>query len=242
MGGIFDLLVNIGAFFFYFFVDYSMYLSIVTRLFTIDPSRGKQRVDFGYEDDKRSNKQLLQTAKDRLKERASITKKPWDLFVLNLEHFVSRLCTCRDSKFGRIIGQGTRSIRRELDIFRWLKTQREVQATIDTLTTFEQRRLIKHQVKAGLFVSNQDKNDKGGKRGKGGKGGKGGSDDGEYTEDNGSSSDEDFHFIEQQLKDGKELGDMDRKLLQGIIMPPHNDRKRHDKETEKERNARRARE
>ncbi len=49
--------------------------------------------------------------------------------------------------------QGRGTIRRELDIFHFLKNQRNFEATLNSLTTFEQRRLIKQQVRAGLLVA-----------------------------------------------------------------------------------------
>jgi hypothetical protein len=45
---------------------------------------------------------------------------------------------------------------RDLNLMKWLKQQREVLAAIWALTTPHERRLIKHQVKAGLLVAPLD--------------------------------------------------------------------------------------
>lgn len=75
---------------------------------------------------------------------------------------------------------------------------KEISVTMDMLTSFEQRRLIKHQVKSGLYVSPFDKKNK---KKKGDKDGY--SDDEEWNSDkNDSSSDEDFAYLEKQLQGG----------------------------------------
>jgi hypothetical protein len=48
---------------------------------------------------------------------------------------------------------GKQSIKKELDLFYYLKKSRRIQATMLAITTPEQRRLIKQQVKAGLYVA-----------------------------------------------------------------------------------------
>ena len=63
------------------------------------------------------------------------------------------MCGCRSNNFFRSFEQGKAIVRRELDLFYYLKHQRLIQATLLAITTHEQRRLIKQQVKTGLFVA-----------------------------------------------------------------------------------------
>jgi len=55
-----------------------------------------------------------------------------------------------------VLTQGKRSIYRDLNLMNFLKKQRELQAAMWALTTPETRRLIGHQVKAGLLVAPLD--------------------------------------------------------------------------------------
>ena len=52
-------------------------------------------------------------------------------------------CCCRDTRFAKSIKLGRGIIRRELDLFHFLQNQRSFGASINALTTFDQRRLIK---------------------------------------------------------------------------------------------------
>ena len=78
------------------------YLSLIVRLFKVDPSKGKApRAPDEVEQDLPQD--LIDKARKRLKERVPITKNPCSLFLLNLEALMSRIFTCRYSKFGRIL-------------------------------------------------------------------------------------------------------------------------------------------
>ena len=79
-------------------------------------------------------------------------------------------------------------------MFNFLRNQREIQATLLALTTHNQRRLIKQQVRAGLLVA-PVKDDTKGKAGET-RGGKLWDSDDEET-----SSEEDFDFVQQQFDD-----------------------------------------
>jgi len=88
--------------------------------------------------------------------------------------------------------------------------------------------LIKQQVKAGLLVApfadkNGDNDGDGKNRGKGGKGGK----HGKYwdSSDEETSSEEDFNFLEDKLKNKQDLSPEELRLLRGVLQPPFKDRK-----------------
>ena len=119
--------------------------------------------------------------------------------------------------------QGTQTIRKELNLFSFLKNQRLIMCTLNSITTFEQRRLIKQQVKAGLLVAPVDQGKK--KGAEAGYGKKKGSKKLWDSEDEETSSDEDFNFLEERLKKNKQLSTEDMRYLRGILQPPFKDRK-----------------
>lgn len=209
-------------FFAWLWMPWFTYFSVIVRLFKVDPSKGQMPRD-PTAVEKAEPADLLKQAKERIKSRVPITQNPCSLAVLNFEALISQIFTCRHSKFGRILEQGTHCIRKELDLFNFLKKMKEIQATMEAVTTFEQRRLIKQQVKAGLLVApvdtgkNKDADGKDGKK-KGNKKLWGSSD--EET-----SSEEDLNFLEERLKKHKDLAPADMKFLRGIIQPPFKDRK-----------------
>jgi len=86
------------------------------------------------------------------------------------------------------------------------------------LTTFDQRRLIKQQVRAGLLVApiaantkfRDDKKSKGKLWDSG---------------DEESSSEEDFKFISERIRATGELDEQTMKLLRGVVHEPYKERK-----------------
>ena len=193
------------------------YFSVIVRLFRVDPSKGKIPRDPTLVE-KAEPDQLLAAAKARVKERVPLTQNECSLAVLNFEALVTKIFTCRHSKFGRILEQGTTHIRRELDLFNFLKQQRQIMATLDCITTFEQRRMIRQQVKAGLLVAPMTGGAKDGGKGKGkGKDGKRGASKLWNSDDESTSSDEDFNFLEERLKNKKILSPEDMKFLRGVV-------------------------
>lgn len=102
-------------------------------------------------------------------------------------------CCCRDTKFNKSVKQGRGVIRRELDLFKFLANQRKYEATMNAMTTYDQRRLIKQQVRAGLLVAPV----KGGSKYKDAK-----KDSKKLwdSEDEETSSDEDFHWLQVRLR------------------------------------------
>lgn len=66
-----------------------------------------------------------------------MTRNKCDIKILSCEALVTKAFTCRPSKFGRMLEQGTATIRRELNLFKFLKKMREIEATLYCITTFE---------------------------------------------------------------------------------------------------------
>ena len=99
---------------------------------------------------------------------------------------------------------------------------RYIDATLYAITSFEQRRLIKQQVKAGLLVAPMtgDKDKDSGQSDKGKKSGKLWDSSDEET-----SSEEDFNWLEEKIKNKKDLNEEEKRLLKGILQPPFKDRK-----------------
>lgn len=147
-----------------------------------------------------------------MKDRRPLTKSNCDLFSLVTKLLLHKaFCCCRNNKFGNILKQGRGTINRELDIFHFLKNQRNQEATLNSLTTYEQRRLIKQQVRAGLLVAPV----------KGGVTKKNRRDAGKLWDsgDEETSSGEDFNFLKQKIQTAKdgELDDETMKLMRGVI-------------------------
>lgn len=125
-------------------------------------------------------------------------------------------CCCRSTKFARSIEQGKGMIRRELDLFNFLTNQRKYEANLQALTTFDQRRLIKQQVRAGLLVA-PIKSKNTGRR-----------NDAKLwdSEDEETSSDEDFHWLTKRLHEEEgQLDDETMRLLRGVVTQFYKDRK-----------------
>jgi hypothetical protein len=114
------VLLSLARYFAYLWMPWITYLSVIVRLFRVDPSKGKMPRD-PLAVEKATPGDLLNQAKNRIKERVPITKSSCDLILLNLEALVRKIFTCRTSKFGMILNQGRSQIRRELNLFRFLK-------------------------------------------------------------------------------------------------------------------------
>lgn len=122
-GGLFFVMCFVLRWFFGLFMPWFMELSIILRMFKVDPSKGKRPRDYNLDDT--NPREMIEKAKERLKERVPITQKCCSLCLLIFEKFIARLC-CINSKFGRIVNQGSRTIKRELNLFNFLKNQREI--------------------------------------------------------------------------------------------------------------------
>jgi len=91
-----------GAF---LFMPWITYLSIIIRLFRVDPGKGKQPRD-PLAVERANPADLLLMAQRRLHERTPLTKGKCDLILLNSEALVRRIFTCQTNKFGKILNQG----------------------------------------------------------------------------------------------------------------------------------------
>ena len=78
------------------------YLSVIIRLFRVDPSKGKMPRD-PMAVEKATPKDLLAQARERVKERVPLTRNSCSLLLLNAEALVRKIFTCRTSKFGMIL-------------------------------------------------------------------------------------------------------------------------------------------
>ena len=107
-------------------------------------------------------------------------------------------------------------IRRELDLFTFIQNQRNYEATLNALTTFDQRRLIKQQVRAGLFIAPVKSGSKYSKKSNAKLW---------DSEDEDTSSEEDLHWLQKKLHEDGDLDDESKRLLQGILTQNYKDRK-----------------
>lgn len=105
-----------------------------------------------------------------------------------------------------------------------MKNQKEYEATINALTTFEQRRLINQQVRAGLLVAPIKSESKARSNRK---------DKGKLWDsgDEETSSDEDFNFLTQKIRETGTLDAETMKLLRGVIVEPYKERKHPERYT-----------
>lgn len=118
-GGVFVVCYCIIRFFAWLFMPWFTYMSVIIRLFKIDASKGRMPRD-PTAIDETEPKELVENAKKRIKERVAMNKNPCDIKVLSCEALIVKAFTCRPSKFGRMLEQGTASIRRELNLFKFL--------------------------------------------------------------------------------------------------------------------------
>lgn len=150
---------------------------------------------------------------------------------------VVRLLTCGMNRWSRIMNLGINQIRGELDIFNYLRGLRLTKATVNALTSFNQRRLLMAQVETSFLLQpfkkedDEDGKKRGGKHG--GKRRRRGGDLGD-GESSSEESEEDFAFLDQELKDNRELDEVSQRLLAGIIQAPARKYKREDKLTKEE--------
>ena len=114
--------------------------------------------------------------------------------------------------------------------------------TINALTTFNQRRLLMHQVETSFLLKpysgkHEDEEDKDKKRLAEARRAKSSRKKQRILDD--TSSEEDFFFLEKALNETNELDEVDQRLLMGIIQAPPKEKKRWDKEDPEEARRRR---
>ena len=105
---------------------------------------------------------------------------------------------------------------------------------MNALTTFNQRRLLEHQVETSFLLTPfKKKHDPDADKRKAKEQARRAAADRKkkkaiFSSD--ESSEEDFFFLEKQLKETNELDEVDQRLLMGIVQAPPKDKKRWDKE------------
>ena len=119
-------------------------------------------------------------------------------------------------------------------MYNYMQKIRMLQGTINALTTFNQRRLLMHQVETSFllkpYAKKHEDDEDGAKKKKSEKRAKASGKKKRILDSEDESSEEDFFFLEKALKDSAELDEVDRRLLVGIVQAPPKEKKRWDKE------------
>ena len=184
-------------------------------------------------------KVLLAEARTVAKKRVNMTQSCCDGFILVFEAVLGTIL-CKATKFGKILAQGRKEIQEEFNVYNYMQKLRLLQGTVNALTTFNQRRLLEHQVETSFllkpFQSKQDPNGKSDKEKKKEEARRAASarKKGKIIHSSDESSEEDFFFLEKILKESNELDEVDQRLLMGIVQAPPKEKKRWDKEDPEE--------
>ena len=64
-----------------------------------------------------------------------MTRSSCDRFVMIFEGIVA-VITCKATKFGKILAQGKREVRNDLNVYNIMQRMRMLEGTINALTTF----------------------------------------------------------------------------------------------------------
>ena len=155
IGGFFALLLAVFTYIFSLFMPWLMHLEIIQGLFRVDPSKGKKPMSKSKLKERRKE-ELLKDARNSMKRRVKITHGCCDRVILAIESSV-KWCTCSKTKFSRIVHEGMDQVTRDMDIYNHLKKLRLIQATVNALTTFNQRRLLTHQVETSFLLTPHQK-------------------------------------------------------------------------------------
>ena len=167
-----------------------------------------------------------------------MTRSACDRFVLLAEALLGTIL-CKATKFGKILAEGKREVKTDLNVYNYMQKLRLLQGTVNALTTFNQRRLLEHQVETSFLLKPYsskhdpdaaaiDKKKKEDEKKKAQLQKK------KFVDSESASSEEDFYFLEQALKEAAELDPVDQRLLMGIIQAPPKEKKRWDKEDPEE--------
>ena len=149
-GGVYIILTAVVGFCFSCIVPYLMHLHIIRNLFKVDNNHGKKRQSTLKLKNK-SHDGLVREAKAAHKGRIKLTTNACDSFMLIFESFI-RVFTCGQNRWSRIVGEGILQIKGELDIFNYMRRLRMTQATVNALTTYNQRRLLAAQVETSFLL------------------------------------------------------------------------------------------
>ena len=99
----------------------------------------------------RRPEELIEEARKSMRNRTKITNSGCDQFLLVWETLIQKVF-CFRTKFSRIVKDGKQQIDDELDIYNYMQRLRLTQATVNALTTFNQRRLLTHQVETSFLI------------------------------------------------------------------------------------------
>ena len=222
-------------------MPYLLYLSIIRSLFKVDNNdftkpQSQARLH------NKPHDELLKEAKQAHKKRVKLTNNCFDQLMLIFESVI-RVLTCGRNKWSRIVKAGVKEIKDELNIFNYMRKLRLIISTVNALTTFNQRRLLEAQVESSFLLKPFAVEAADAEKDKKLKGGKGSASKRKRKQNLGESSSEesveDFEFLEQELNETRELDEMTRKLLNGIIQVPPKDKKRLDRMSREEMRERR---
>lgn len=118
-------------------------ISLILRLFQMDPNKGKTPRDPLLEE-KATSAELIKMAKQKVKARRQLPRSTEEVFMRVSDHFFQTIFYCCKRRTGveASLLQAERMVSREMDVYNFLKNSRQTDASIHALTTFEQRRLI----------------------------------------------------------------------------------------------------
>ena len=136
-----------------------------------------------------------------------MTSSVGDRLILTIESFVSTLFSCRANKFSRIVEDGSNQVKNELNILKFVRNAKFYASAFENLMNFNQRRLVNVQAKAALVLKPLAKEvtELGSIKKK------------NYEDDSDYTSEEDFDFIENLLKEDGKLDAMSLKMMRGVI-------------------------
>ena len=151
-----------------------------------------------------------------------MTQSCCDRFILLFEAVIGTIL-CKATKFGKILAQGRKEIEEEFNVYNYMQKLRLLQGTVNALTTFNQRRLLEHQVETSFLLTpfkrgkdDDGKSDKQKKREEARRAASARK-RGKIIHSSDETSEEDFFFLEKILRESNELDEVDQRLLMGIV-------------------------
>ena len=156
-GGVYIILITIVGFLFSAFVPYFMHLYIIRTLFKVD-NNPRKKPQSQQKMAEKNHGNLVKEAKDSHKYRVRLTTSGCDSCMLIFESVI-RVLTCGKNRWSRTVQEGVKQIKGELDIFNYMRRLRMTAATVNALTTFNQRRLLEAQVETSFLLQPLKKKD-----------------------------------------------------------------------------------
>ena len=120
LGATFFLMLVIGRYLGSLTYPFFIELSVIMRLFRIDPKKGQIPLD-PLKPEEMTPKELIQAAKSKVKDRRPLAYTRREALFEIMKMLLAKVCCCRTTAFGRSIAQGRKMIRRELDLFAFLQ-------------------------------------------------------------------------------------------------------------------------